>query len=850
MKTIGKKILMILAVLTMAVAVPLLSGCTYYSAAGLEGNYWSGEVSSQGGWVVQKGDYIYFINGVKTLATDDDGNVTETYENDYGDVTRGSLMRIAVSDLDAGNYDAAETVVPLLMVADDYTAGIFIYGDYVYYATPTTARNLQGETESNYVDFKRSRLDGKETMRGYYFRSDDAAAEYRFVEVDGTVYCLHMDDSDLWSYNTETDEDTLLAKDTASHLFNGADVSDPYVYYTMNVTEDIDQTNSTTNDYTQVYRVRADATYDLDYREGSYTVADGTETYEYTYEFDVDSLEDIADDASEDDEAADFDARDIETYPYVNLGQLVLDGIGDKDELSQYNHSASEPYAPDGFTYTLIAYDNGGLYYRLSYVATTDSTGEDGWTFYLSEENFGADWDSVAGNPDTDASDWENEPNDIISKKADQATSSAIFYIKDGKHYYLYTSGTEIVRVELDQSDSSLTETEVTVARNVSVSSFLYLDNDSSDTYKYVWYTTSSETGVGIGRAVYDSTEDGYAGNEEDSYNFLTGKDDYQPTTVLGIDHPSDWYAPEVIGNYVFFIDSSSIGEFTLNTACVSSLANDDGDMMTNSEIEAYNDLLDEVSDALSDASAFSTNIGNFIYYYYYTGDSQMFWTVIDEYIDEDDEIYGQYSIFSRDEQNYYTAYVNCTDYTKGKLTAEFSTLLFLKDEDGEPITNEDGEKIYFGLRSYFYNTIGVLDEDEEEELEDAWRANYLSALPLDDDSLEAWAWALIGVGIGVGVIGIACGITVPLVLRRRKLRAAEEGTSGPRKKYKVDMTYDEDIDVYADDDFPAVRTKDGWGVPDEPETDIAEDILTEPTEESGAETPDGTGDGEDKTEE
>lgn len=804
MKKICKKLLIILAVLAMAVSALTFSGCSYYSAQGLEGDYQSGEVSSQGGWVVQKGNYIYFINGMTTAETDEEGN-EKAYENEYGDAVRGALMRIAVSDLDAGNYDAAETVVPLLFVADDYTAGIFIYGDYVYYATPTTAKNLQGEAESNYVDFKRSRLDGKETMRDYYFRSDDAAAEYRFVEIDGTVYCLHMDGSDLWSYNTATREDTMLAKNTASHLFNRADAQDPYVYYTMNVTEDIDQTNSAQEDYTQVYRVRADASYTLDEKNATYTVTDPTDTYEYTYDFDLDSMKSMAEDASEDDAMADFDAKDLSTYPYVNLGQLLLDGRGSADEKSQYNQSQSEPYSPDGFTYTLLSYDNGGIYYRRTSVGGTSSTGESGWTFYLAAENFTADWDSVSGNADTNpATPGFGGYNDVISLTTTEVGSSTLFYIEEGTHYYLYNTGTSIIRVKINDETGAKAE-EITIAKNVSVGSFLYLDNTSSDTYKYVWYTLSSDSGQGIGRAVYDSNEAGYAGNEEEYYNALIGKEEYKPTGVLGATTPSEWYVPEIIGNYVFSLDTTVVGSLTLNLPQVTSLANAEGDMMNNAELQAYNDLLAEAEDALADASAFDTKAGNLLYYYFHTGDGEMMQTIIDEYIEEDEEVYGTYSVFSKDVQDYFNAYVNRSEYTNknSNLSVDFSELLALKDENGTPIEDEDGNYTYYDTRSYFYHTIGILSEDEEEELMDAWRANYLSALVETDEGLPAWAWALIGIAIGVGVIGVACAIVVPVVLHRRK-KNAENGTSSSRKKYKVDMTYDESIDVYAPEEEDA----------------------------------------------
>ena len=94
----------------------------------------SGAVTSNGGFVVEKGEYVYFINGVETYTSD----------NTYGQPVKGSLMRITKSDLSAGK-NTAEIVIPSLMVAADYSSGIYVYGDRVYYATPNNVKSTSGE---------------------------------------------------------------------------------------------------------------------------------------------------------------------------------------------------------------------------------------------------------------------------------------------------------------------------------------------------------------------------------------------------------------------------------------------------------------------------------------------------------------------------------------------------------------------------------------------------------------------------------------------------------------------------------------------------------------------------------
>ena len=82
-----------------------VAGCGGYKPQNLAGNI-SGDAVSNGGFVAAKGDYVYFINGSEDYTAD----------NTYGDVVRGALMRISKTDLQTGNYDGVQTVVPMLFV--------------------------------------------------------------------------------------------------------------------------------------------------------------------------------------------------------------------------------------------------------------------------------------------------------------------------------------------------------------------------------------------------------------------------------------------------------------------------------------------------------------------------------------------------------------------------------------------------------------------------------------------------------------------------------------------------------------------------------------------------------------
>ena len=183
-----RKISMILLSAAMTLSAVSLAACNT-AFTPLEGDY-SGEVSSNGGFVVEKGNYYYFINGVEAYTAD----------NTYGEVVKSALMRISKSDLAEGK-GGAQTVIPSLMVAADHTAGIFIWGDRVYYATPNNVKNTQSTIENEYLDFKSAKLDGSDVRD--YFRVSDNATVYRYVEVEGTVYLVYAENSNLHSRSEE-----------------------------------------------------------------------------------------------------------------------------------------------------------------------------------------------------------------------------------------------------------------------------------------------------------------------------------------------------------------------------------------------------------------------------------------------------------------------------------------------------------------------------------------------------------------------------------------------------------------------------------------------------------------------
>ena len=249
-----KKITVLLLAVVMAFGL-VFAGCnnskTNYSnnLSGLDG-----EVSSNGGFAVVKGEYVYFINGI----------AANTDDNTFGKPVTGALVRVKKSDLAAaadGNTETTvktEMVIPSLFVAGDMTSGFYIYGSNVYFASPYTEKNKEGKVQNEKLSFVKASLDGTERM--VIDTVDDNTTAYRYVENGGKVYLMIKTTvkderstsstatrAAIVAYNAETGEKVFTSEKVSEYDFgNGNDV-----YYTVTTyDEDLKQEEK----YNDVYR--------------------------------------------------------------------------------------------------------------------------------------------------------------------------------------------------------------------------------------------------------------------------------------------------------------------------------------------------------------------------------------------------------------------------------------------------------------------------------------------------------------------------------------------------------------------------------------------------------------------
>lgn len=770
----SKKIFGIAMAVAMLGSTAALAACgaesVEYKGDALSGYVSAAEVASNGGFAVQKGDYVYFINGMENASSD----------NTYGDVVKGSLMRISASALASGDADRkAESVVPSLFTMKDasgkYTTGVYIYGDYVYYATPTTDKTMGGEVNSSYVDFKRAKIDGSEgPMSDYYFRLSTGNVNYRFVTVDGVdengdgkedVFCLYESDSALKSFNTATRKEVTLVKGAKSNKFyyDMKDLENPNVYYTMAVNYDAD----TTAPYDQLYCVNAAAKATVNAaKDGkvSYTVKDGK-----TYTFEESAEKEIAESKS-----AEFKAEDYATYSYVNLGTLVLDGIGKHStQFTQYNNAAEKDTAREsleGFTYTVQRYENGGVYFT-----RTDTLSPDSKLYYLADEK--ENWDTVSGN--------KAENLDIVAFDTVNASSTALFEIHNGVHTYVYLSGNAIYRATPNANGAATPEQ---IAYNVS-GTLLKTVGD------YVYYYSDGTNGSSLSRVNYKGQASHYGPL------LVEMLPEYRPVKVAYIDYDTSWYAPEFIGDTVLYLNAQSYGGSTAyNYVYAAKLG-------TTEEIKGNNEAYEAVSEYVEEYS--SDAVAQAYIQYYFRTDGKL--------TDEVKALYNEKYAKDNDGKNLLD-YVAEKFAENGELKKETEFLSLVgrfNSTDEENIAND------------WANSLLKVETTEEEE--------GLSGLEI--------ALIIIGSVLVVAGITVAVVLIVKAQKKKEADKREAEETVNAYKRAQIDTTDDKSIDVYADEQ-PAEETErtevekaaEESAEESEENAENAEEVAAESAEETPAE--------------
>lgn len=236
-----KKILSgILAVALIVVSTVVFSGCSNKNNFSLSG------VVSNGGIGVIKDGYLYYVNG----GTDKFEDYNDKIEN------ASSIYKRAV-DASGNPIDGSEPELVYKGIAGFKYGSLHIFGDYIYFATPSSKLSNKAEKMTDRTSFCRVRIDGKKYEVLHTTETKDALKYTYYSANDDELYLVVLEGSELYSINIVKDKKIEIAEDVQSVAFasengrgNGAD---KYLFYTKAPSE-----NYLTQNGFMVYRATAD----------------------------------------------------------------------------------------------------------------------------------------------------------------------------------------------------------------------------------------------------------------------------------------------------------------------------------------------------------------------------------------------------------------------------------------------------------------------------------------------------------------------------------------------------------------------------------------------------------------
>ena len=191
--------------------------------------------TTNGGMTLVYGDYLYFINGTK----DNDG---KSQKNN----TRSSICRVKY------NMTTGETVGDIEVVVDELVGfadgSIHIFGDYLYYTTPSDGENSKGEILYNKTAFKRYDLvnnksytlyttalnSADEVMNFAYYVVGDTLNLLVYEKTNATINSLKIDKKVTVNYTINKVASCLFSENYGKVITTGAEVdANSFVYYTQ-----------------------------------------------------------------------------------------------------------------------------------------------------------------------------------------------------------------------------------------------------------------------------------------------------------------------------------------------------------------------------------------------------------------------------------------------------------------------------------------------------------------------------------------------------------------------------------------------------------------------------------------
>ena len=210
MKKIAKLALIVLVVAVAAVGV--LAACQDYTWGPVGSTDPEAQVSGNGSVAVAQGNTVYFVNGKGDLAT-----ITEPENNWFGQAGyQGSIMKGTLAK--DGSVKDVQVVVPKMFYNGQAEGGLYVFGNWIYYTSPSTETQSDGTVLTSRMDFYRTKTDGTETQQV----AATAANTYEYIWTDEALFYYDSTNAQIVKVaysDSEVGEKTVVAEEVTDAMF-------------------------------------------------------------------------------------------------------------------------------------------------------------------------------------------------------------------------------------------------------------------------------------------------------------------------------------------------------------------------------------------------------------------------------------------------------------------------------------------------------------------------------------------------------------------------------------------------------------------------------------------------------
>jgi hypothetical protein len=244
--------------------VLLFAGCT----TTWDGPETNDQVTGNGSLAVQKGNYLYFVNGYTAISDMEDGS-------NKGNINYSGLYRVKLGDNNSLSYDEDGNLenckkIVSKVVGYDRTS-LYIFGDYLYYSTPYSDKVISDdeddkETTNNFdlTEFYSVKLDGSSIKKIYTTSTTSDSTQFAFYQPAGSndVSLAVYDGSKLVIINCSSRSETVVAEDVQSVAMpivssynksnNQVSVQESAVYYTRSGSDEENLSSGNVFAYTKI----------------------------------------------------------------------------------------------------------------------------------------------------------------------------------------------------------------------------------------------------------------------------------------------------------------------------------------------------------------------------------------------------------------------------------------------------------------------------------------------------------------------------------------------------------------------------------------------------------------------